>query len=228
MESVCVISIDGPAGSGKSTVGRRLAARLGARYLDSGAIYRAATWKVVDAGASFEHVDGVAELLDGTEIELVDSGETLAVLVDGRDVSREIRTPEVTARVHYVASEPKLRAIVRKLQRAYAADALLVAEGRDMGSVVFPDAEVKFYLDAAPRARADRRLADLAAAGHEATHEEVLRDIEERDRRDSTRAADPLVRPTGAVVIDSTHMTVEEVVEEMVRHAARLGVEARK
>ena len=197
-----IITLDGPAGAGKSTVAKLVAKRLGLRFLDTGAMYRAVTWKAKQEGA----VDmvGIAAMIDRTRITV----DEKRVTVDGRDVSKDIRTPEIARAVAPIAASPECRAALVKLQQEIGREGGLVTEGRDQGSVVFPDAEYKFYLDASIDERARRRHKEI---GGEADH--IRREMAERDRSDMTRAAGPLIKPQGAIVIDTTGMTIDEVVE---------------
>jgi len=214
-----VITIDGPAGAGKSTVASELARRLGYRLIDTGALYRGIAWRVGRAGVVPEDAPALGRLLEETTVELKDG----AVLVDGRDVTGEIRTPEIgefTSRLSTLAS---VRDKVMPIQRRLAAAGGAVLEGRDTGSVVCPDAEVKFYLDAAPEVRALRRLRELQGRGIAADPQAVRSEILRRDRQDMERALAPLVVPEGATVIDSTEKSVEEVVGLMLNVVERYG-----
>ncbi len=198
-----VITLDGPAGAGKSTVARRVAERLGLRYLDTGAMYRAVTWKAIREG--IEDPVLIARMISGTRIEV---GER--VRVDGTDVTDEIRTEELTRRVRTVAASPECRAELVRLQRDIGKSGGLVTEGRDQGSVVFPDAEFRFYLDASEAERARRRHEESGG-----DLDTILQDIVARDESDRNRPVGPLVCPEGAIVIDSTSMTGEEVVDRI-------------
>ncbi len=201
-----VIAIDGPSASGKSTVARLLAERLGYRFLDSGAMYRAFALLARRRGVAGDDEEGLAELVPEARIEL--RGER--VLLDGEDVSGEIRTPEIDRLVSQVARVPAVRRGMVARQRAAYPGEPLVVEGRDIGSVVFPDARVKVFLDASPEERARRR----ARESHRDVRN-VLEEQRERDERDSRRAHSPLVKAAGAVVIDTTGLTLEEVVERL-------------
>ncbi|MEL7367414.1 MAG: (d)CMP kinase [Myxococcota bacterium] len=203
-----IVAIDGPAGAGKSTVARRVAAQLGFERVDTGAIYRSVTLAAKRAGLK-EEGDIVAHL---TGMDLRFKGET--VWLDGQDVTTEIRTPEISAEVSRVAAMPGVRAQLLDLQRklGQACDKGAVLEGRDIGTVVFPKADAKFFLTASARERARRRVMDLKAAGETADVEEVLAAIERRDAIDSARETAPLRRPEDAMVIDTDHRTEEEVV----------------
>ena len=207
-----VIAIDGPAGSGKSTVAKALARALGLDYLDTGAMYRAATWAALQAGVDLDDAGRVATLVAATPIEVSLAGVT----VGGEDATEVIRGPVVSGAVSIVAAQAAVRADLRGRQHAWvAAHGGGVVEGRDIGSVVFPDAELKVYLTASPEARARRRAAergDHDEVGIMATAEELAR----RDHHDSTRADSPLLEADGAVLVDTTGMTVDEVVAHIV------------
>ncbi|MFJ5229227.1 (d)CMP kinase [Kitasatospora sp. NPDC088391] len=210
-----VVAIDGPAGSGKSTVSRAVAARLGLSFLDTGAMYRAMTWWMLANGVDVDDAEAVAiacgkpVIVSGTDA----AGPTITV--DGRDVSGPIRGAEVTAAVSAVAAVPAVRARLVELQRGCAAHAAagIVAEGRDMGSVVFPDATVKVFLTASVRARADRRAAELRAKGvDEATIAEMAADLARRDAADSSRETAPLTQAADAVLVDTSELTLDQVI----------------
>jgi cytidylate kinase len=222
-----VVTIDGPAGAGKSTVSRALAARLGFTYLDTGAIYRAVAVAseaepglaaAIDAARGPEDLapaerERVAAVAEALPIAFADAGTR--VLLDGRDVSEIIRRPEIGQRASKVSAVPEVRAALLGLQRRLAAGGGVVAEGRDVGSVVFPDAEVKFFLTADAGERARRRTAELRARGLTADEGAVRAEIEARDARDSQRAAAPLVCPPGALVVDSSGLSPEQVIARM-------------
>jgi len=208
-----VVTIDGPAGAGKSTVARRLAQRLGFRLVSTGALYRALSWAVRKAGVEPEDTPALRAVLAGIAVTL--EGER--VLVDGRDVTGEIRTPVISDLTSRLTRLGPVRDKMMPLQRALAGRGGVVLEGRDTGSVVWPEAEMKFYLDADLEARARRRQADLRAQGVEMDLAAVKLDVAERDRQDMNRALAPLVKAEGALVIDSTALTPDEVVEVMLR-----------
>jgi len=208
-----VVTIDGPAGAGKSTVARELARRLGLRLVSTGALYRALAWAVREAGIAADDQAGLAALLERTAVEL--SGDR--VLVNGRDVTDSLRTPEISELTSLLTKLALVRDKMTPLQRALAASGGVVLEGRDTGSVVWPEAEVKFYLDAGLDSRARRRQADLRAQGVVRDLESVRRDVAARDEQDTRRALAPLVKPAGAVVVDSTALAPDEVVELMRR-----------
>ena len=219
-----VITVDGPAAAGKSTVARQLARRLGFQYLDTGAMYRAVTWKALRTGVDLADAQGLSAMAGRTCVELLpDAGGAggSRVLCDGRDVTAEIRTPEVTESIYRLADEPGVRRVLIEQQRRMADGADLVAEGRDQGTDVFPDAEAKFYLDASIEERARRRLSDLRADGREADLDEVVGRMAERDAKDRSRPVGALCKCGDMVVVDSTEMTVDEVVEAMVAEIRR-------
>jgi len=223
-DTLKVVAIDGPAGTGKSTVSNRLADRIGAHMLDTGAMYRAATLAVLRAGVAPESTD-VDGIVDAADIRLtVDDGET-AVFLNGDDVSREIRTDEVTAAVSAVSAHQHVRTKLVELQRSHARDAFLVVEGRDIGTVVFPNAALKVFLTATPEARAERRHRQNLAAGRESILAEVLESVTRRDHLDSTRAVSPLRPADDAVRIDTSDMTQEQVIDRLAELVAeRIGV----
>ena len=207
----CVVAVDGPSGSGKSTVSRRLAIALDARYLDTGAMYRAVTWAVLRSGVEPTDADGVGKVASEMLLEIGTDPTVPHVLADGVDVSVDIRGPEVTAHVSAVAAVPAVRQLLVARQRDVIAGAeRIVVEGRDIGTVVAPDADLKVYLTASADARARRRSAE-DASDVDSTAADLLR----RDRFDSTRAVDPLQQAEDAVVLDTTGMGIDEVVEHL-------------
>ncbi len=203
-----VIAIDGPSGVGKGTVSRAIARTLGYRHVDTGAMYRAIAWKALDEGVSLEDERAITALAARARLELDDG----RVVVDGIDVTTAIRTSAIDRAVTAVARVPGVRAEMVARQRAYGAQGGVVMEGRDIGTVVFPDAEVKIYLDATPEERARRRAADPAHGGGGQALTEVASALAARDRADSTRAVSPLMIAEDAVVIDTTGVPIEEVV----------------
>jgi cytidylate kinase len=213
--------MDGPAGSGKSTLARRLAARLGFRFLDSGAMYRALTLKALRGGRDPGDEAAMAALLSTTTVRLVDAPGGQRTLLDGDDVTDAIREPAVNAAVARVAALAKVREgmVARQREYANAAGPGCVVEGRDMGSVVFPGARVKFYLDASPEERARRRARQSGQP-----EGEVLASQRERDAQDRGRAVAPLKVADGAAVIDTTGLTVDEVLERLLDGVRRAGV----
>jgi cytidylate kinase len=211
-----VITIDGPAASGKSTVARRLAERLGASFLDTGAMYRAVTLAAMQAKVDMTDERALVEVLDKKQLRFEVEGGRTMVWVDGVDLSRQIRSQEVTSNVHYIADSAAVRSRLVAMQRAFAAECgRVVTEGRDQGTVVFPDADVKFYLlaDAAERAR--RRYVELSESGEEVDIEDLENDIAWRDRKDTGRDVGALKRAEEAIVVDSTNLSIEEVVEKV-------------
>jgi len=212
------VTIDGPAGAGKSSAARELARRLGFRLIDTGAMYRALAWAVRDAGLPPAESPALLALLERTRVEL--AGER--VLVDGRDVTAEIRTPAIGELTSTLSALKPVRDKLTPMQRAMAEAGGAVLEGRDTGSVVCPDAEVKFYLDADPEARARRRREELAARGVAVDLAAVRDEVARRDRQDTERALAPTVRPDGAVLIDSTDLDAEAVVQRLVDEVERI------
>jgi cytidylate kinase len=206
-----VITIDGPAGSGKSSVAREVALRLGFTFLDTGALYRAAALAIRDAGCDVSDNDSCGMVLQGMHI----AQEGGTTLLNGRDVSREIRTPEASALASAIAVHPSVRSVLVEVQRSFLARSSLVAEGRDTGSVVFPDADIKIYLHADPDERARRRHAELVAKGMSPAMETVLHEMKIRDERDEGRKESPLIIPESAAVVDTTHLNIQEVVEKI-------------
>jgi cytidylate kinase len=212
-----IITIDGPAGAGKSTAARALAKRLGFEYLDTGAMFRAVTLPGLRAGIDFDAPDAVAAVVAELRLEMPPG----RVVLNGADVTDLIRTPEVSAAASRVATNPMVRAHLADLQRRLAAGRNLVCEGRDQGTVVFPDASCKFFLVADPAERARRRQRELAARGDAVTWEEVLRAQESRDQRDAARAVAPMVPAADAIRIDTTHLTLDEVVARLEQEVRR-------
>ncbi|NBE85271.1 (d)CMP kinase [Micromonospora rubida] len=207
----CVVAVDGPSGSGKSTVSRRLAAGLGARYLDTGAMYRAITWAVLRSGVDLTDAAAVGKVAAEVDLRIGTDPQGYGVTVDGVTVDREIRGPEVTAAVSAVAAVPSVRALLVSRQRELIAKAgRIVVEGRDIGSVVAPDADLKVYLTASEVARAQRRSAEDAA-----DVAATAADLARRDQLDSTRKADPLQQAADAVVLDTTELGIDEVVDRL-------------
>ena len=206
-----IVTIDGPAGAGKSTVARRLAARLGFRFLDTGAMYRAVAWAAVRDGLDLHDAEAVASLAQRLTIEL--SGKR--VLVNSIDVTEAIRTSQVTSVTHYAADNPQVREHLVQLQRQAVGEDNVVSEGRDQGTVVFPHAGCKIFLTASPAERARRRVADLAARGEQRELAAVLAEQSLRDERDSVRAVGPLVPAVDAVHISTDGLEADEVVERI-------------
>lgn len=213
-----IIAIDGPAASGKSTVARALAARVGANYLDTGAMYRAIAAEALRTGIPADDSGALARLASSVSIAFEhERGQALPsrVLIDGRDVTREIRTPAVDTAVSPVSAVPGVRTAMVGIQRELGRTGDWVVEGRDIGTIVFPQAEVKVFLTATAAERARRRAIDMEALGVEVDIDEMRRRIEARDRYDSTREASPLVAADDAVPLDTTGMTIEQVIDRI-------------
>ena len=211
-----IIAIDGPAGSGKSTVARGLARRLGFTYLDSGAMYRAVTLAALENGVDLKDGDALGRFATDARIELRErEDDNLQVLLDGRDVTKEIRSPAVTGASSQVAAHQQVRHALLAKQRGLIAAGDWVVEGRDIGTVVAPDATIKVFLTADPAERARRRAAELRRRGIEVEADDVHRAIEQRDRLDTTRSAAPLRQAEDAVTIDTTGLDADEVVERV-------------
>ena len=214
-----IVTIDGPAGSGKSTVAQLLAQRLGWAYLDTGAMYRAVALLALRAGVDLSDPEALGRCARGAEVKLLADRGDVRVLLNGRDVSGEIRTAEVTDHSHFVADVPGVREVLVATQRRIARElGDVVTEGRDQGSVVFPDAEVKFFLTAAAGVRARRRYEQMRAGGEEISYERIHDAIVARDHRDRRRRVGPLVKPAGAVEVDTGEMTAAQAVDFLARH----------
>ncbi len=206
-----VIAIDGPSGAGKGTVARAVARALGCDYVDTGAMYRAVAWQAVRAQRALDDEDAVAEIAAGASFD-VDAGR---VVIDGHDVTRAIRTPEIDVAAAAVARLPAVRRALVRQQRALAGQGGVVMEGRDIGTAVLPDAAVKIYLDASPAERASRRARDPAHVLSGAALADVADALAARDRQDRTRQASPLVRAPDAVLVDTTGVPVDDVIERV-------------
>jgi cytidylate kinase len=211
-----IIAIDGPSGAGKGTIARATAHALGYRHVDTGAMYRAVGWKALQAGIALDDEAAIAALADASRIEITES----AVTIDGVDVTRAIRTPEIDRAAAAVARLPQVRAGLVGRQRVLGAGGGIVMEGRDIGTVVFPDADVKVYLDASPEERARRRASDAARTGGPTAVAEVATMLTERDELDRTRHASPLYAARDAKVVDTTGKSVDDVVREVMRVVA--------
>lgn len=214
MRRKLIIAIDGPAGSGKSTVSKLVAGRLGLLYLDTGAMYRALTLKAMAENLDLEDEGGLVRLAKGTGIELKTSPrlKKTKVLLDGKDVTSQIRTPELTDNIKYIAKVPGVRKCMVKMQRAIAAKKGAVLEGRDTTTVVFPNAPYKFYLDAGIKERAKRRFKELRGLGIKASLKDVEKDARMRDHSDKTRKVAPLKKAKDAIYIDTTRLSINGVV----------------
>ena len=215
--SALIIAIDGPSAAGKSTLAKRLAKDLGFTYLDTGGMYRALALKVLREGIDIGNDGALTELIGRTDIDLVVTGGKLKVLLDGEDVSQEIRTPEVSQMASKASALEVVRRWMLVLQRAFGRRGNVVAEGRDIGTVVFPDAEVKIYLDASAQERARRRVEELRQAGRQVSLDETLREMWERDKRDSERDLAPLRKADDAIAIDSTSVDAEALAQRVMQ-----------
>lgn len=216
--SELVIAIDGPAGSGKSTVSKLVAEALGVLYIDTGAMYRALTLKAMRAKIELNNEDLLTKLAETTNIDLKDNAGKLDVFLDGENVASLIRTPELTNSVKYIARVPGVRNRMVKLQRAIGERHGAALEGRDIGTVVFPDADYKFYLDADPAERARRRHKELLESGRTVKIEEIMRDVIARDESDMKRSVGALKKAGDAVLIDTTDLSITEVVKKILSY----------
>ncbi len=217
-----IVTIDGPAGAGKSSVAKALAARLGFRFLDTGAMYRAVALAAVRQNLSWDEPGKLAELASTISIDVQDD----QVLLNGEDVTHEIRSSAITSVIHYVADNQQVRNRLVQLQRKVASDGNYVTEGRDQGTVAFPNAECKIFLNASPEERAKRRLKDLNQRGEDVSLDDVLAEQNERDRRDSTRPVGRLRKADDAIEISTDGLTPDEVVdrlEALVREKQQAG-----
>jgi cytidylate kinase len=210
-----IVAIDGPAGTGKSSAARALAKRLGFRFLDTGAMYRAATWRALRDHIDWDDRDALVRSTQEMKLELRDEGGGFRVFVDGEEVTNAIRTTEVTKAIFRLDQIPEVREHLVALQRAYGEAGPTVAEGRDMGTIVFPQAGCKIFLDAAPEERARRRVEQMRRSGMEADPAVVLHEILERDMATRKRKLAPLRRAKGAAMVDTTDMTFEQVLDRL-------------
>jgi cytidylate kinase len=225
-QNFIIIAIDGPAGAGKSTIARLVARKLSLLYIDSGAMYRAVAWKALSEKADFSDEAAIAELARKMKIELEADGEETRVIADGEDITRLIRTPQVTDASSKIATIGTVRDVLVRQQQEMGRTRGVVMEGRDIGTVVFPDTPYKFYLDASSRERARRRKVDLESADHKVELEELEREVIARDRRDMTRTIGPLRKVEDALVIDTTDMNIYKVVEAMLDRIEAIRKEA--
>lgn len=211
-----IIAIDGPAGAGKSTIAKIIAQKLGFLYIDTGAMYRALTLKVIEEGADINDVQRIAEIASKSSIDLTNNPDSsLKVMLDGRDVSMQIREPRITKFVSDIAKIKGVRDIMLRLQRNFGKKGDCVLDGRDIGTVVFPDADKKFYLDAHFNERVKRRHMELNVLGQDVSAKDVGGDLQNRDTIDSTREIAPLRKAQDAVYIDTTNFSIEEVSEKV-------------
>lgn len=213
-----IVAIDGPAGSGKSTVSKLLAKKLDLLYIDTGAMYRALTLKAVRQGLDLEDGDALARLAKSSRIDLVEASGGLKVLLDGEDVSSLIRTQELTNNVKFIARVPGVRSEMVKLQRLIGARSNAVLEGRDIGTVVFPGAKFKFYLDADVEERARRRHKELLESDQKAALGDIKEDVAKRDESDMKRSVGALKKAEDAILVDTTDLSIEEVVSKLLSY----------
>ncbi|MDX2032865.1 MAG: (d)CMP kinase [Blastocatellia bacterium] len=221
MERRLIIAIDGPAGAGKSTIARMLARRLGYLFINTGAMYRAIAWRSLQLDISFEETERIGRLARESVIELAGTVDAMRVRIDGRDITDEIVAPRVSQAASVVSAIPAVRRALVARQQEMGREGGVVMEGRDIGTQVFPEADLKIYLDASAEARARRRFEEDRLRGLAvASLEQMQAEIEERDHRDKTRADSPLAQAEDAIFIDSSTMTIEEVVGEILKLVA--------
>ncbi len=214
-----IVTIDGPAGAGKTTISKMLAHHLGYRYIDTGALYRGIALAAYQADVNVDDDEALAALCRTIALDFHPGAQGLRLMLNGKDVSDQIRTPEVTMMASAVSARPVIRAFLLEIQRTMGEAKEVVLEGRDMGTVVFPQADIKFFLDADPKIRAQRRYAELKAKkGDTYSLESVEKDMLQRDKNDSSRALAPLKPAQDAIRIDSTALTIEQVVATMIVH----------
>ena len=218
-----VVTIDGPAGAGKSTVSRRVAEKLGYIFLDTGALYRSVALLASRNNLSSSDEGGISEIARTLEVRFEHHSQVLRIIANGEDVSAAIRTSEISQFSSQASAHPEVRRALLVAQRRVALSGSLVAEGRDVGTVVFPDAQAKFFLTASPETRAMRRTLEMAQLGAVVAYEEVLKEIKERDERDSGRETAPLRQATDAILVDSSDQSAEEVITFMVDLVRKRG-----
>jgi cytidylate kinase len=209
MEEIIRIAVDGPSGAGKSTIAKKVAQRLGIEYVDSGAMYRAVAYKMTSEKIGAEETERIESVLRSTDIDFVQG----VITVDGVEVESRIRTPEISEAASVYSALPPVRARLVQVQREIGHRKSVIMDGRDIGTNVFPDAQFKFYLTATAEERADRRYRELVERGMDVVYEGILEDIRQRDHNDMTRALNPLRKAEDAIEVDSTHMTIDEVVD---------------
>ena len=212
-----IVAIDGPAGAGKGTITKLVGEKLNLLNVDTGAMYRCIALKMARENIKLDELDRIEEILKNVDINLINKDGNVNVFLDGEDVTNEIRTEEISKFVSPVSAIKIIRENMVKLQRKFGEEKDIIMEGRYIGTEVFPNADVKIYLDATPEERARRRVLQNQEKGIEGEYEEILKQIKIRDERDSTREISPLKRAEDAILVDSTNMTIEEVVEEVIR-----------
>ena len=219
-----IITVDGPSGAGKGTLCYALAEKLGFDFLDSGAIYRITALDALKKQVNLENEDAVAEVGRNLNVQFVPDNGEVNVILDGENVGDQIRTAEAGQNASKVAAFPKVREALLQRQRDFACEKGLVADGRDMGTIVFPEAQVKLFLDASAEERAKRRVKQLQLKGFNANFEQILGEIKERDYRDRNRAVAPLVPAKEALVLDSTHLSIDEVIRQALEYISSKGL----
>ena len=219
-----IITVDGPSGAGKGTLCYALAEKLGFDFLDSGAIYRITALDALKKQVNLENEDAVAEVGRNLNVQFVPDNGEVNVILDGENVGDQIRTAEAGQNASKVAAFPKVREALLQRQRDFACEKGLVADGRDMGTIVFPEAQVKLFLDASAEERAKRRVKQLQLKGFNANFEQILGEIKERDYRDRNRAVAPLVPAKDALVLDSTHLSIDEVIRQALGYISSKGL----
>lgn len=212
------IAIDGPAGAGKSTISKKVASSLGYVYIDTGAMYRTVGLKALRCGIDTKDAEGVEKILGSLDIDIRHEGVEQHIYLDGENVSDKIRTPEISMAASNVSAIPAVRVAMVDMQRKLAENHDVVMDGRDIGSHVLPDAEIKIFLTASAEARAKRRYKELIEKGESVSFEEVMSDMLQRDKNDSTRAVSPLIVAEGATVIDTSNLNLEQSVEAVISH----------
>ncbi|AAP96165.1 cytidylate kinase [[Haemophilus] ducreyi] len=216
-----VITVDGPSGVGKGTLSAALANKLGFALLDSGAIYRISALAALRQGIAFDDEDELAKLIPTLAIEFISNNDEVTAILNGENVTTQIRSAEAGQNASKIAIFPKVRAALLQRQRDFSSPMGLIADGRDMGTIVFPDAQVKFFLEASAEERTKRRVKQLQEKGFNANFGEILAEIKTRDLRDRTRAVVPLVPAKDALLLDSTHLSIEEVISQALAHIAK-------
>ncbi len=219
-----IITVDGPSGAGKGTLCYALAEKLGFDFLDSGAIYRITALDALKKQVNLENEDAVAEVGRNLNVQFVPDNGEVNVILDGENVGDQIRTAEAGQNASKVAAFPKVREALLQRQRDFACEKGLVADGRDMGTIVFPEAQIKLFLDASAEERAKRRVKQLQLKGFNANFEQILGEIKERDYRDRNRAVAPLVPAKDALVLDSTHLSIDEVIRQALEYISSKGL----